>query len=107
MTAVGFARLAVVAASGLVAAGCSGGDHTAPSGKPATRDAAIARCLEDAKRLTGDTRKTAEAACEAGGTDDPGAFSKAARRQCLDAAENIPDPAARRRMQDRCKRTAS
>jgi hypothetical protein len=103
-----FTMLIALMASALIAAGCGGGGggntgtSAAPSGTPTTQDEAIARCKEEAAKLEGDARKTAEAACEAGRTGDTTAVKDAARQQCLDAAKNIPDPAAKKLSEDKC-----
>jgi len=86
--------------------GDTGGAATAPADVPDTKDEAIARCREEAAKLVGDARNTAEAACEAGETGDTTAVKDAAREQCLNATENIPDPAAKKQAQDACERNA-
>ena len=84
--------------------GDTGGAATAPADAPDTKDEAIARCREEAAKLTGDARNTAEAACEAGETGDTTAVKDAAREQCLNATENIPDPAAKQQAEAACER---
>lgn len=84
--------------------GDSGGAATAPADAPDTKEEAIARCREEAGKLTGDARNTAEAACEAGETGDTTAVKDAAREQCLNATENIPDPAAKKQAEQACER---
>lgn len=86
--------------------GDTGGAATAPADAPDTKEEAIARCREEAAKLTGDARNTAEAACEAGETGDTTAVKDAARQQCLNAVENIPDPAAKRQAEEACQRNS-
>lgn len=76
----------------------------APTGVPATTDAAIQQCLDQAKTVSdAAARKTAEAACNAAKTGNTGAVKSAAREQCLAVTKAIPDPAARATAEQRCK----
>ena len=84
--------------------GSQSGGATAPAGEPKTKDEAIARCREEASKLTGDSRKTAEAACEAGETGDTTAVKDAARQQCINLTKDIADPAARKQAEAACDR---
>lgn len=92
------------------AAGCGSDDKksssggSAPVGAPATKDEAIQRCLDEAKKLPdADSRKTAEAACKAASSGNTNAVKEAARKQCLDAAKGIPDATARKTAEDQCR----
>lgn len=82
----------------------TGGAATAPADAPDTKEEAIARCREEAAKLTGDARNTAGSDCEAGDTGDTTAVKDAARQQCLNATENIPDPAAKKQAEAACER---
>jgi hypothetical protein len=105
------ALVALVAGVGLAACGGGGGEgegqqgggNGGSSGTPQTKDQAIARCREEAAKLTGDSRKTAEAACDAGESGDTTGVKDAAREQCLNATADIPDPAAKKQAQEQCK----
>ena len=105
------ALVALVAGVGLAACGGGGGEGEGQQGggnggattAPRTKDEAIARCREAASRLTGDARRTAEAACEAGESGDTTEVKEAARQQCLNAARNIPVAEARRQAEERCR----
>jgi hypothetical protein len=99
--------VALAAAASLAA--CGGGGEASDTGggaatTPTTKEQAIERCREEAGKLTGDAKKTAEAACEAGESGDTTAVKDAAREQCLNATKNIPDPAAKKTAEDACKR---
>lgn len=84
--------------------GSQSGGATAPAGTPTTKDEVIARCRQAASKLTGDSRKTAEASCEAGETGNTTAVRDAARQQCLNMVKDIADPAARKQAQGACNR---
>ena len=98
----------VALAAGVSLAACGGGEEGDTGGgtttAPKTKDEAIARCREEAGKLTGDAKKTAEAACEAGESGDTTAVKDAAHEQCLNATESIPDPAAKKTAEDACKK---
>jgi hypothetical protein len=94
---------ALLAACGGGGGGDTGTQSTSPAGTPTTQEQAVERCLEEARRLPEDARRTAEAACKAGTTGDTTEVKDAAREQCLNAAKNIPDPTARRTAEDRCE----
>jgi hypothetical protein len=115
--------LAVLTASLVFAVGCgddndgsggnnSGGDTPGVGGgtsgggssdQPENKDEAVDRCYEEAKKLEGQARETAEAGCKAADTGDTDELKDEARKQCLDAAKQIPDEAARKQAEDSCE----
>lgn len=110
--------LAVLAASAVFAAGCgddnndgggTGGVGT-PSGEtqnqdaPDNKDEAIDRCFEEADKLEGQAKETAEASCRAAETGDTDEVKEEAKQQCLESAKQIPDEAARQQAEDACEK---
>ena len=98
----------VALAAAVSLAACGGGGESSDTGggattTPTTKEQAIERCREEAARLTGDNRKTAEAACEAGESGDTTEVMDAVREQCLNAAKDIANPAAKKAAEDACK----
>ncbi len=80
----------LLAACGLLAAGCGGGDDT-----PDSKGEAQQECLEQAKKIDDpDARKTAEEACS-GDADKVKDEADEARddivKRCLDEAKALPD----------------
>lgn len=92
--------VALVAGVGLAA--CGGGGEGGTS-SPASKDQAIERCREEAAKLSGDARNVAEAACETAETGDTTKAKDASRELCLNATQEIRDPAAKRQAQEQCK----
>jgi hypothetical protein len=80
-----------------------GGSTSGGSDQPDNKDEAIDRCYEEAKKLQGEARETAEAGCKAADTGDTDELKDQARQQCLDAAKQIPDEAARKQAEDSCE----
>ena len=120
--------LAALAASAALVAGCGdddndggGGDGGGQIGPGATQedggstdgdskkddtpteDEAIDRCYEEADKLSGQAKETARASCRAAETGDTGELQEEVREQCLDAAKQFPDAAARKQAEDACK----
>ncbi len=112
--------LATLAASAIfVAAGCGGdgngdggdggtgnplGGDTQPQDAPDSKDEAIDRCYDEAKKLEGQARETAEASCRAAETGDTDEIKEEAKQQCLDSTKQIPDEAARKQAEDACEK---
>jgi hypothetical protein len=116
--------LAMLAASAVFAVGCGdddddGGDSGGGVGAtteqtetgsgggsteaPKNTDEAVDRCLEEAGKLDGQAKETAEASCraiESGNTDE---VQEEAKKQCLEATEQIPDEAARKQAEESCE----
>ena len=113
--------LATLAAAMVFAVGCGdddddgggnggggGGADTSigePSGgeEPKSKEEAIDRCFEEAKKLEGSARETAEASCRAAETGDTDEVKERAKEQCLEATKQIPDEAARQQAEDQCE----
>ncbi len=112
--------LATLAASAVLAAGCgdddggggidggggnSIGGETSGSGDdaPADKEKAIENCYEDARKLEGQDRETAEAGCRAADTGDTDELKKETREQCRETAKQIPDEAARKQVEASCE----
>ena len=83
--------------------GDSGGGGSADD-TPDNKDEAIDRCYEEAKKLEGQARETAEAGCKAADTGDTDELKDEAKKQCLDSAKQIPDEAARKQAEDACEK---
>jgi hypothetical protein len=120
--------LATLVASAIFAAGCGGDDNdgggdggggggSPVSGEqqstdaPDSKDEAIDRCYEEAKKQEGQARETAEAACKAAETGDTDAIEEEVeeqkddvKKQCLESAKQIPDEAARKQAEDACEK---
>ena len=111
--------LAALAASAVFAAGCGGDDNdggggndtgspvsgdTQSSDQPNNKDEAIDRCYEEADKLSGDQKETAEASCRAAETGNTDEIKEKAKEQCLDSAKQIPDEAARKQAEDACEK---
>jgi hypothetical protein len=83
-----------------MAAGCGGsssndngggGGNVNPAATPSVNKA-VDQCLEQAKQVQqADARKTAEEACKAAKSGDTGKVKSAAKEQCLNAVNQIPD----------------
>ena len=110
--------LATLAASAVFAVGCGGDDDdgggdggggnpvsgdTQPQDAPDSKDEAIDRCYEEADKLEGQAKETAEASCRAAETGDTDEIKEKAKQQCLDSAKQIPDEAARKQAEDACE----
>jgi hypothetical protein len=80
------------------------GDPSGDSGDTPSRDEAIQRCYEEAKKLEGDAKETAEASCRAAETGDTDEVKERAKEQCLESAKQIPDEAARQQAEDACEK---
>lgn len=85
-----------------VGGGTSGGGST--DATPDNKDEAIDRCYEEAKKLEGQARETAEAGCKAADTGDTDELKEQAKQQCLDSAKQIPDEAARKQAEESCEK---
>ena len=112
--------LATLAASAIFAVGCGGDDNdsgggdggngnpvsgdTQPQDAPDSKDEAIDRCYEEADKLEGQAKETAEASCRAAETGDTDEVKEEAKQQCLDSAKQIPDEAARKQAEDACEK---
>jgi len=117
--------LAMLAACGVFAVGCgddndggndgggnapsiggdtSGGGSGNTDDTPDNKDEAIDRCYEEAKKLEGQARETAEAGCKAADTGDTDDLKEEAAQQCLESAKQIPDEAARQQAEDACEK---
>lgn len=110
--------LATLAASAVFAVGCGDDDDDGGNGNggspvsgdttstdaPASKDEAIDRCYEEADKLEGDAKETAEASCRAAETGDTDEVKEKAKEQCLDSAKQIPDEAARKQAEDACEK---
>ena len=118
--------LAMLAASLVFAVGCGGDDDDGGGGgntsgdtpsvgggssgggssddTPDNKDEAIDRCYEEAKKLEGQARETAEAGCKAADTGDTDELKDQAKQQCLDATKQIPDEAARKQAEESCEK---
>ena len=112
--------LATLTASAVFAVGCGddddggggggGGGGNPVSGDTTTQDApdskdeAIDRCYEEADKLEGQAKETAEASCRAAETGDTDEVKEEAKQQCLDSAKQIPDEAARKQAEDACEK---
>ncbi|HEX8054094.1 MAG TPA: hypothetical protein VF517_13970 [Thermoleophilaceae bacterium] len=116
--------MATLIVAAVFAVGCGGDDddgggsgtdapsvgETAPSegggsggtDQPDNKDEAIDRCYEEAKKLEGQARETAEAGCKAADTGDTDQLKDEAKQQCLDSAKQIPDEAARKQAEQTC-----
>ena len=112
--------LAVLAASAVFAVGCgddnndgggtggvgtpSGETQSQPADAPDSKDEAIDRCFEEADKLEGQAKETAEASCRAAETGDTDEVKEEAKQQCLESAKQIPDEAARQQAEDACEK---
>ena len=108
---------ATLAAAAVFAVGCGDDDddgggngggnvsgETQSTDAPASKDEAIDRCYEEADKLEGDAKETAEASCRAAETGDTDEVKEKAKEQCLDSAKQIPDEAARQQAEDACEK---
>jgi hypothetical protein len=81
-----------------------GGGETGTQDAPKSKDEAIQRCYEEAKKLEGEAKETAEASCRAAETGDTDEVKERAKEQCLESAKQIPDEAARKQAEDACEK---
>ena len=81
----------------------SDGGGSGGTDQPDNKDEAIDRCYEEAKKLEGQARETAEAGCEAADTGDTDKLKDEAKQQCLDSTKQIPDEAARKQAEEQCE----
>ena len=104
--------LAALLATALLAAGCGGSDNKSDTGgggggggggdvsvpnTPQVNDA-VKQCLDQAKQVEqADARKTAEEACKAAKSGNTEKVKSAAKEQCLNAVNQIPDSAKEQR----------
>ena len=79
--------------------GGGGADDT-----PDNKEEAIDRCYEEAKKLEGQARETAEAGCKAADTGDTDELKDEAKEQCLENAKQIPDETARQQTEESCEK---
>ena len=112
--------LAALACAALLAAGCGddgGGDggggggggpaiggETEQTDGSRKSDEGVERCYDEAKKLEGQARETAEASCRAAETGDTDEVLREAKEQCLEAAKQLPDDAARKQAEGACER---
>ncbi|HEX8745412.1 MAG TPA: hypothetical protein VF712_19965 [Thermoleophilaceae bacterium] len=112
--------LATLAAAMMFAVGCGDDDddgdnggsggadtsigETSGSDAPKSKDEAIQRCYEEARKLEGDAKETAEASCRAAETGDTDEVKEKAKEQCVESVKQIPDEAARKRAQEECEK---
>lgn len=113
--------LATFAASAIFAVGCGGDDNdgggggdggggnpvsgdTTPQDAPESKDEAIDRCFEEARKLEGQAKETAEASCRAAETGDTDDLKEEAKEQCLEAAKQFPEGSARDQAEDACEK---
>jgi hypothetical protein len=92
----------LLAACGLLAAGCGGEDDT-----PDTKGEAQQECLDEAAKIDdADARKIAEEACR-GKAGEAGEEADKARddvvKRCLEEARNLPEGDQRRTAEDICQ----
>ena len=80
------------------------GDTSGSDDAPKSKDEAIQRCYEEAKKLEGSAKETAEASCRAAETGDTDEVKEKAKEQCLESAKQIPDEAARQQAEDACEK---
>ena len=80
------------------------GETTGAEDEPKSKDEAIERCYEEAKKLEGSAKETAEASCRAAETGDTDEVKEKAKEQCLESAKQIPDAAARQQAEDACEK---
>ena len=87
----------LLAACGLLAAGCGGGgDDDTPDNKGEAQQ----ECLDQAAKIdNAGARKTAEEACN-GNADKA---RDAAVKQCLEVVKNVPEGDQRQKAEERCK----
>ena len=117
------ALLATLAAAMVLAVGCGDDDDGGDSGgggadtsigetsggggeatdAPKSKDEAIQRCYEEARKLQGDAKETAEASCRAAETGDTDEVKEKAKEQCLESVKQIPDKAARDQATQACE----
>ena len=112
--------MATLAAALVFAAGCGGDDNNDGGGgggngpsiggdtqqgdQPQNKEEAIDRCYEEAKKLEGQARETAEASCRAADTGDTDEVKEEAKEQCLEASKQIPNEEARKQAEEACER---
>ncbi len=82
----------------------SGGGDTGATDEPKSKDEAIQRCYEEARKLKGSAKETAEASCRAAETGDTDEVKEKAKEQCLESVKQIPDEAARQQAEDACEK---
>jgi len=88
----------LLAACGLLAAGCGGGDD---DDTPDNKGEAQQECLDQAARIDdAGARKIAEEACNGNGDK----ARDAAVKQCLDVARNLPEGDQRKTAEDACEK---
>jgi hypothetical protein len=75
-----------------------------PTDAPDSKEEAIDRCFEEAKKLEGQARETAEASCRAAETGETDEVEEKAKEQCLESAKQIPDEAARKQAEEACEK---
>jgi hypothetical protein len=109
-------NLLVVAllASGMLAAGCGGGDDNGdggsnsgvPAGDVKQAEANCKRQVDQAQGLSGDVKSDLKTSCEAAAKGDEDAVRKATRDVCVKIVEqNVPAGPARDQAVDACKQS--
>jgi hypothetical protein len=109
--------VAALIATALIAAGCGsskssdtsgggggGGGNANPAVTPKVNQA-VNQCLDQAKQVKqADARKTAEEACKAAKSGNTEKVKSAAKQECLNAVNQIPDSAAEQKKiaKERC-----
>ena len=106
--------VAALIATALIAAGCGsskssdtnggGGGAANPAVTPKVNEA-VKQCLDQAKQVKqADARKTAEEACKAAKSGNTEKVKSAAKQECLNAVNQIPDSAAEQKKaaKERC-----
>ena len=117
MTRTPTTMVAALLAAALLAAGCGssnksdtsgggggGGGGGNPAVTPQVNDA-VKQCLDQAKQVKqADARKTAEEACKAAKSGNTEKVKSAAKQECLNAVNQIPDSAAEQKKaaKERC-----
>jgi hypothetical protein len=106
---------ALILVFAVAATGCGGDDKDSSGGgdsssqkdsvdnTPDNVDEAVDKCLQEADKLNGDAKKTATAACKAAKTGDTSDVQKAAVKQCLNLAEQIPVESEKEKAKRDCR----
>jgi hypothetical protein len=116
MTGKLYLLLAVLLASGILAAGCGGDDDNGGGGgdgdasNPQVKQA-VARCkqsVDQAQRLSGSVKEKLRKTCEDAARGDQEAVRKATREVCVEIVEqNVPAGPAREQAKAACQQGTS
>jgi hypothetical protein len=79
-------------------------DTTGSEDAPDSKEDVVDRCYEQADKLEGQAKETARASCEAYDTGNTEKIEDEAKEQCLDAAKQLPDEAARKTAEESCEK---